>query len=86
MTVSLAQQIEEVERELSARASVYARMYIKGTLRQSHGEFYEMRMQAVLKTLQWLKENEREIREFVAARKEATETAETVEAVEEGEP
>ena len=60
--ISLAQQIDEVRRELHERERVYARMYAKGTLRPSLGEFQVERMKAVLKTLLWLKENEEKIK------------------------
>ena len=66
--VSLGQQIEEVERELKARESVYARMYAKGTLQRSHGEFYVKRMEAVLRSLKWFKECEAELRAFMTHR------------------
>ena len=56
--ISLAQQIEEVQRELDARATVYPRLYAKGTLRTSVGQYQVQRMQAVLETLLWLKKNE----------------------------
>lgn len=66
--VSLAQQIDEVERELAYRSQVYPRLYAKGTLQKSKGEFFELRMRAVLQTLNWLKTNEAEIREIMAQR------------------
>ena len=61
--ISLAQQIEEVQRELDYRKTVYPRMYAKGTLRTSVGQYQEQRMQAVLETLLWLKKHEQQIRE-----------------------
>lgn len=68
MTVSLNQQIEEVERELEYRSKVYPRLYDAGKLQRSKGEYFELRMRAVLQTLNWLKTNEAEIREIMAQR------------------
>jgi len=67
MPISLNQQIEEVERELEQRASVYPRLYAKGTLRTSIGQYQIQRLQAVLDTLRWLKKNEQKIRESMTA-------------------
>jgi len=55
--MSLAQQIEEVERELKLRREVYPRMIAKGALRQSVADYHMQRMQAVLETLRRLQEN-----------------------------
>jgi hypothetical protein len=55
--MSLAQQIEEIERELKLRREVYPRMVARGAIRQSVAEYHMQRMQAVLETLQKLQEN-----------------------------
>lgn len=60
--ISLNQQIEEVKRELDYRTRVYQRAMSKGTLKPSHAEYQTQRMEAVLKTLEWLSENEELIR------------------------
>jgi hypothetical protein len=52
--ITLNQQIEEVERELVMRRKVYPT--IKGS--QAQKDYQMLRMEAVHKTLRWLKENE----------------------------
>ncbi len=64
---SLSQQIEEVEREIALRVDVYKRKYIGRD--QSRGEYHLARMRAVLATLQWLRENETDVRAYAAATK-----------------
>lgn len=51
---SLAQQIEEVERELLLRRRVYQHQVASGKMRQSIADFHLGRMQAVLDTLREL--------------------------------
>lgn len=63
--VSLAQQIEEVEREIALREDVYKRKYTGRD--QSRGEFHLNRMRAVQQTLTWLAENELLIKQRLAA-------------------
>jgi len=60
--VSLAQQIDEVQRELRARRDVYARLVASGKMRQSIADFQMQRLEAVLKTLEWFQRNEDKIR------------------------
>lgn len=66
MTISLNQQIEEVQRELDQRAKVYPRLNAKGTLPRHIGDYQVQRLQAVRTTLQWLKENEKLIKSLLA--------------------
>jgi hypothetical protein len=54
MPISLAQQIEEVERELSIRDGVYARRVSSGKMRKALADYHIERMRAVLQTLQEL--------------------------------
>jgi hypothetical protein len=56
MAVSLNQQIEEVELELSYRKTVYARMVYRGQMKPSMALFRMDRMEAVLATLKELRE------------------------------
>jgi len=56
MAVSLNQQIEEVELELSYRKHVYARMVERGQMKPSMALFRMDRMYAVLATLKELRE------------------------------
>lgn len=63
--ISLNQQIEEVVRELDQRSRVYPRLVSKGGARQSVLDYQVARMQAVLKTLRWLRDNEAKVRAAV---------------------
>lgn len=67
MKFSLNQQIEEVERELQQRRSVYPRLTATGKLRESVAEYQVGRMEAVRRTLQWLRDNEAAVRAAVPA-------------------
>jgi len=51
MTVSLTQQIEELERELWLREGVYARQVAAGKMRASVAEFHLARLRAARDTL-----------------------------------
>jgi hypothetical protein len=60
--ISLAQQLEEAERELEQRAKVYPRLVGSGAMRQSVADFHVNRMKAVAETLRWLQANETAIK------------------------
>ena len=62
---NIHQQIEEVERELSKRPSVYQRMVDRGQMRRSEAEEMMARMRAALETLLWCRDN----RELIAKTK-----------------
>lgn len=62
MAISLNQQIDEVKRELAKRSEVYPHMVHSGKMRQSIADYQVERMQAVLKTLEWLQRNEDKVR------------------------
>jgi len=66
MKISLSQQIEEVKRELAYRGNVYPRLVSSGKLRKGEADYHVERMQAVLKTLEWLEQNETRIKEMLA--------------------
>lgn len=51
MVFSIAQQIEEVERELALRRGVYPRMVLTHKMRQSVADFHMTRLEAVRDTL-----------------------------------
>jgi hypothetical protein len=53
--ISLAQQIEEVEREIKLRESAFQSYGRSSKMRSSEAEFHIARMKAVLTTLRWLK-------------------------------
>lgn len=65
---SIGQQIEEVERELELRRGVYPRQVQRGTMKQSHADYHIKRMEAVLESLKWLKENRPHIIEWIKNR------------------
>ncbi len=62
MKISLAQQIEEVMREISLRNRVYPHQVSTGKMRQSVADYHLARMAAVRQTLEWLQENEEQIK------------------------
>lgn len=66
---SLAQQIEEVQRELDKRAEVYPGLVRRGTMRQSIADFHVARMTAVLRTLIWLNDNAEAVRKAAGEEK-----------------
>lgn len=66
MKISLAQQIEEIERELAQRAAVYPRLVAKRAMRQSVADYQIVRLAKVRDTLRWLQEHERTIRQRLA--------------------
>lgn len=68
--ISLNLQIDEVTRELNQRRGVYPRMVAKGTMKQSLADYQMERLEAVKATLEWLRENETDVRAYVAAKKE----------------
>src|SRR6266705_4511978 len=57
MTISLAQQIDEIDRELEQRREVYPRLAASRGARQSVLDFQIARLEAARATLQWLKDN-----------------------------
>jgi hypothetical protein len=70
--ISLAQQIEEVEREVKLRESAIQNYGRTGKMRPSEAEFHLTRMKAVLATLRWLQANEPTIRAVAGKSKTAT--------------
>lgn len=60
---SLAQQIEEIDRELDQRRQVYPRLVAKGTLRQSLADYQIGRLEAARASLKWLQDNELTIKQ-----------------------
>ena len=68
MKISLSQQIDEVERELRMRAEVYPRWVRNGKLRQSIADYQVERMEHVKASLEWLRDNETDVRAYVATK------------------
>lgn len=71
MKISLTSQIQEVERELSQRRSVYPRMVATRKLKQSLADYQMQRLEAVLATLKWLQANEAAVKAALKPRAEA---------------
>jgi len=65
MTISLAQQIEEVEREIALRLRVYPALIKSRKMKKSVAEFHMERIRAVLTTLHDL--DEKAAREYARA-------------------
>lgn len=54
---SVEGQIQEVKYELDQRKKVYDRLVRNGSLRQSEADLHTQRMEDVLNTLEWLRDN-----------------------------
>jgi hypothetical protein len=67
--ISIVGQIAEIDREMAMRQRVYPNQVREGKMRQSEAELLIERLQAVRATLIFCKENEADIREFIAAKK-----------------
>ncbi len=59
---SIIAQIQEVEREIALRVKVYPREVASRKMRQAVADMHLDRMRAVLRTLQWLQQNEAKIK------------------------
>lgn len=59
---SIAAQVEEVERELGKRDSVYPGLVFTRKLTQAQAEFHYARMVAVGDTLRWVRDHAGELR------------------------
>lgn len=64
---SLAQQIEEIDRELAQRRDVYPRLVSSGKLRQSVADYQVGRLESARATLVWLQEHELTIKQRLAS-------------------
>lgn len=60
---SLRQQIEELQRERDQRASVYPRLIASRKLGASLAQYHCDRLEAAIRTLDWLQQHEAVIRE-----------------------
>ncbi len=67
--VSITGQIAEVRREIEMRHKVYGERVRKRTMRESEMHLAIGTMEAVLRTLEFCRDNEAAIRAFVASRK-----------------
>ena len=66
MIVSIAGQISEVEREISMRREVFPRQVQRRMMKESEAELKIAYMEAVLRTLRWLQQNEAAIKQRLA--------------------
>jgi hypothetical protein len=60
--ISINRQIEEVERELKARSTLFPKMITQGKLKAGDATYLVESLEGVLKTLKWLAANEAEIK------------------------
>lgn len=56
-TFSISAQISEVKREIAKRNETYPRWVRTGKLRQSEADYHLAAMEAVLRTLEWNRDN-----------------------------
>ena len=66
MTVSLAHQIDEINRELGQRKLVYPRLVASGKMRESIAAFQMARLEAARDALLWLAAHELTIKQRLA--------------------
>lgn len=66
--VSLTAQIGEVKREIALRRGVYPGLVTARKMRQAEADLHLEYMTGVLDTLEWLRLNEPEIRQALAAK------------------
>jgi hypothetical protein len=64
--IPIAQQLAEVRREMSLRASVYPRQVAQGKMTRAQADHCMAAMAAVLKTLEWCAANAPTIRADLA--------------------
>ena len=67
--ITLPKQIAEVEREVQKRKDVYPRLVHSCKITQAQADYHLECMEAIKRTLEWLQENEQEVREFARIRK-----------------
>lgn len=68
--ISIIGQIAEVEREIRMREQVYPKQVREGRMRDTEATMLLDRMRAVLATLHFCRENEADIRAYIAAKKD----------------
>ena len=65
--IPLDHQIAEVKRELAMRSRVFPGLVARGKMRQGEADQHTERLQAVLKTLEWLQLNRSAVVDAVTA-------------------
>ena len=66
LKISIGAQIEEVDREITLRRDVYPRQVAKRLMRESVANMHIERMEAVRETLKFCRDNEADIRAWMA--------------------
>jgi hypothetical protein len=66
LKISLAQQIDEIARELDERKRVYPRLIATRKIRESVAAYQTARLEAAHQTLLWLRRNELLIKQRLA--------------------
>lgn len=67
--ISIIGQIAEIEREIRMRDQVYPKQVREGKMKPEEANMLMDRMRAVLATLHFCRENEADIRAYIAAKK-----------------
>ena len=75
---NIHQQIEEVQRELRMRGTVYAGLVGRGKMRQSEADEQTLRLTAVLNTLLWCRDHREALAAVEDAAKPNAEIAELI--------
>lgn len=69
---TIGAQIAEAQRELSMRQTVYPGLVGRGKMRQGEADHHIDLQRSIIKSLEFLRDNETDIRAYVAARQEET--------------
>lgn len=65
---TIAQQVSEAQRELSMRQSVYPGMVGRGKMRQGEADHRIDLQRSIIKSLEFLRDNEADIRAYIDAK------------------
>lgn len=64
---TIGAQIGEAQRELSLRQTAYPGWVGRGKMRQGEADHHIDLQRAIIKSLEWLRDNAKEIRDYIAA-------------------
>ncbi|KNY13639.1 hypothetical protein AKG11_28310 [Shinella sp. SUS2] len=67
--ISIIGQISEIDREIKHREKLYPRLVHEGRMKQVEAEMLMERIYAIRQTLVFCKDNEADIRAYIAAKK-----------------
>lgn len=68
--ISIIGQIAEIDREIAMRVSLYPRQVAAGKMKQGEADMLMDRIQSIRNTLMFCRENEADIREYMAVKSE----------------